>query len=116
MPIVNTGNAPNLFAALKSSLSKHGLDLFKSLAFMSDTTSVMKGGRSGVQKLIKKEHPSLYDVGCICHLANHTIKAGLESLPVDNYRPALCGRLLLLLPQQHEEARVSRPLVLSLYH
>ena len=50
---------------------------------MSDTTNVMKGARSGVQKLVKKEHPYVHDVGCICHLANLTIKAGLESLLID---------------------------------
>ena len=43
----------------------------------------MKEARSGVQKLIKKEHPYVHDVGCICHLANLTIKAGLESLPIE---------------------------------
>ena len=25
----------------------------------------------------------MYDVGCICHLANFTIKAGLKELPMD---------------------------------
>lgn len=75
MPIVNIGTAPNLFRALKESLEKHGLDFSKAVAFMSDTTNVMKGARSGVQKLIKKEMPTLYDVGCICHLANLTIKS-----------------------------------------
>ena len=50
---------------------------------MSDTTNVMKGARSGVHKLIKNEHPHLYDVGCICHLADLTVKAGLKALPVD---------------------------------
>lgn len=50
---------------------------------MSDTTNVMKGARSGVQKLIKNENPSLHDVGCICHLADLTVKAGMETLPVD---------------------------------
>ena len=35
---------------------------------MSDTTNVMKGARSGVQKLIKRGKPHLYDAGCICHL------------------------------------------------
>lgn len=50
---------------------------------MSDTASVMKGARSGVQKLIKTEMPHLYDVGCICHLADLTIKAGVKTLPVD---------------------------------
>jgi hypothetical protein len=83
MPIVNIGNAVNLFDALKSSLSKHGLDFSKSVAFMSDTTNVMKGARSGVQKLIRNEHPNIYDVGCICHLADLTVKAGMKALPVD---------------------------------
>ena len=48
-----------------------------------DTTNVMKGARSGVQKLIKNDNPFLYDVGCICHLANLTVKAGMKTLPVD---------------------------------
>ena len=47
---------------------------------MSDTMNVMKGARSGVQKLIKNENPFLFDVGCICHLADLTIKAGMETL------------------------------------
>lgn len=83
MPIVNIGNAVNLFNALKSSLSKHDLDFSKSVAFMSDTTNVMKGARSGVQKLIRNEHPNIYDVGCICHLADLTVKAGMQTLPVN---------------------------------
>ena len=83
MPIVNVGNAANLFDALKSSLSKNDSDFTNAVSFMSDTTNVMKGARSGVQKLIKDEHPTLYDVSCICHLADLTIKAGLEELPID---------------------------------
>ena len=50
---------------------------------MSDTVNVMRGARSGVQKLIKNEMPHLYDVGCINHLADLTIKAGMETLPVN---------------------------------
>ena len=83
MPVVNIGTANNLFRALKSSLEKHGLSFEKAVSFMSDTTNVMKGARSGVQKLIKCEIPTLYDVGCICHLADLTVKAGLKALPVD---------------------------------
>ena len=83
MPIVNIGTAQNLFRALKSSLEKHGLSLLKAVGFMSDTANVMKGARSGVQKLIKDEQPTLYDVGCICHLADLTVKAGMKTLPVN---------------------------------
>ena len=72
MPIVNIGSAVNLFSALKSSLAQFGVDFSRAISFMSDTTNVMKGARSGVQKLIKNENPFLYDVGCICHLADAT--------------------------------------------
>ena len=83
MPVVNIGTAHNLFSALKASLHKFGLTFSKAVSFMSDTTNVMKGARSGVKKLIKDENPFLHDVGCICHLADLVIKAGLETLPVD---------------------------------
>ena len=59
------------------------LDFSKAVAFMSDTTNVMKGARFGVKKLIKSEHLSLYDVGCICHLADLAIKAGIKTLLID---------------------------------
>ena len=80
MPIVNIGSAVSLFSALKSSLAQFGVDFSRAISFMSDTTNVMKGARSGVQKL---KNPFLYDVGCICHLADLTVKAGMEVLPVD---------------------------------
>lgn len=80
---VNIGTAVNLFNALKLSFNKKGLNFDNCVAFKSDTTNVMKGARSGVQKLIRNECPHLYDVGCICHLADLTVKAGMESLPVD---------------------------------
>ena len=83
MPVVNIGTARNLFDALKLSLAQKGFDFSNTVAFMSDTTNVMKGARSGVQKLIKNEHPTLYDVGCICHLADLTVKRGMSTLPLD---------------------------------
>ena len=83
MPIVNIGSARNLFDALKLSLSNNGLDFSKCLSFMSDTTNVMKGARSGVQKLIRNECPHVLDVGCICHLADLIVKSGMQSLPVN---------------------------------
>lgn len=83
MPIVNVGTASYLFSALKSALERFGINFARAMAFMSDTTNVMKGGRSGVQKIIKDENVDMYDVGCICHLADLTVKAGMETLPVD---------------------------------
>ncbi len=83
MPVVNIGTARNIFNAVKESLQKFNLDFSNAMAFMSDTANVMKGARSGVQKLIKDENPILYDVGCICHLADLCIKAGMKTLLID---------------------------------
>ena len=59
MPVVNIGNASNLFEAVKASLDKHGLSFDSMVSFMSDTTNVMKEARSGVQSLIKRGNPCL---------------------------------------------------------
>ena len=46
---------------------------------MSDTANVMKGCRSGVQKLMRDEMPHLYDVGCIIsHSADFTMNLGFS--------------------------------------
>jgi len=82
MPVVNIETAKNLFDAVEECLAKHGLNFVKVLYFMSDTTNVMKGVRTGVQKLNKDRNPFLYDAGCICHLAD-TVKAGMKAWPVD---------------------------------
>lgn len=83
MPVVNIGSAQNIFRALKESLQQHGLHFSKAVAFLSDTANVMKGCRSGVQKLIKTENPQLYDIGYICHLVDLAVKAGMEQLPIE---------------------------------
>lgn len=80
MPIVNIGTARNFFDAFKLSVSSNGLDFSKCSAFMSDTTNV---ARSGVKKLIRNECPYVLDVSCICHLADFTVKAGMQALPVN---------------------------------
>ena len=53
---------------------------------MSDTTNVMKGAMSGVQKLIKRGKPHLHDAGYICHIADLCVKVGMAALPVDIYQ------------------------------
>ena len=50
MSVVNIGTAQNIFEALMQLLESNNLDFNNAVAFMSDTASVMKGARSGVQK------------------------------------------------------------------
>ena len=68
MPVVNIGTASNLFDAVEECLASHGLDFSKVLSFMSDTTNVMKGFQSGVQKLI------LCMMLDACHLADLAVE------------------------------------------
>ena len=79
IPVVNIGTAQNLFDAPTESLSKNG-----PILVIVYTTNVMNGTRSGMQKLIKNECPHILDVGCICYLADLAVKAGMQTLPVDN--------------------------------
>ena len=76
MPVVNIGTAKNLFC-IKI------LPQCQRIGFLLCGGIVMKGARSGLQKLIQNDNSNLYDVGCICHLADLTVKAGLQTLPVD---------------------------------
>ena len=112
--VANIGTARNLFDALKTSLTSNGLDFSRAVAFMSDITNVMKGTRSGVQKVIKNEHSTLYDVGCICHLADLT-ESSHEDSPY-RHRPAFHRCLLLLLPQQLAHTAVRGFVVFSFHH
>ena len=80
---VETGTASNLFVAVQKSLADKGLDFSTAIAFMSDNTNAMKGMCSGMQKLVKDINPHIHDVGCICHLADLVVKAGMKGLPID---------------------------------
>lgn len=62
MPVVNIGTAQNLFRGLKDSLEKVGLQCH------------------GFHVRYSRSWCS--DVGCICHLSDLTIKAGLQELPI----------------------------------
>ena len=53
IPVVNIGSTSNLFLAVQKSLADKGFDFSNAIAFMSDTTNIMKGVCSRVQKLVK---------------------------------------------------------------
>ena len=75
---------------------------------MSDTTNVMKGARSGVQKLIRNENPSVYYARCICHLADLTVKAGMQALPVkiDQYLLTLLYTIYTIVVKQDRNSMI----------
>jgi len=60
--------------------------------------------RSGVLKLIHNKCPHLYDVGCICHLADLTITAGMNSFLFDVDQ--LLVELFYIFARQQKKAAI----------
>ena len=77
---MNFGTADNLFRALKDSLAKYDMDFSKAIAFMSKHNKCYERGKIGCSKAYQARKS---DVGCICHLADLCVKAGMATLPVD---------------------------------
>ena len=84
---MNIGMAENLFTAIKESLSKYNMDFSQAIAFISDTTNVMKGVRSGVQKPIKRGYLIFMMLGAYVTLLTCVLR--LEWLLCNLYRPII---------------------------
>ena len=52
------------------------------VSFMSDNCSVMKGSRNSVITRIREKNPHIFDMGCVCHLANLCTVAAVKTLPL----------------------------------
>lgn len=56
------------------------------MGFASDNCNTMIGSRNSVLSRVRERQPSVFSLGCICHLADLCVKAGMKqlSLPVDD--------------------------------
>jgi len=52
------------------------------VAFISDNCNTMVGKRNSVVTKIKEKNSAVFDIGCVCHLANLCTVAGIKALPV----------------------------------
>ncbi|CAC5376949.1 unnamed protein product [Mytilus coruscus] len=77
MPIVNIGNAQNLFDALDNTFEEKQIPWKNVFGFMSDNCSVMKGRKKSLLFRIRQKQPNVVNMGCICHLANLCCGAGV---------------------------------------
>ena len=53
------------------------------MAFESETANVMIGKHNSVLSRVREKQPHVYSQGCVCHLANLALLAGVKALPVD---------------------------------
>ncbi|KAJ8028967.1 hypothetical protein HOLleu_28235 [Holothuria leucospilota] len=80
MPVANNADARNIFQAVSDSLSAKNIGFDSCVAFASDNASVMIAKDKGVLTLLKKENPSVYGMGCPCHLSHLAAKRGAKEL------------------------------------
>lgn len=83
MPVCNTGTGEKLFNLIDESLKSRNIPWSNVVAFESDTTNVMIGRHNSVLSRVKDVQPEVFSQGCVCHLANLCLLAGVQTLPID---------------------------------
>jgi len=72
MSICNIGTAQSTFDQLDATFEAKGIPWKNVVAFISDNCNTMVG----------KRNSAVFDIGCVCHLANLCTVAGGKVLPV----------------------------------
>ncbi len=72
----------NIFKLMDNELTRNKIPWENCLAFGADNASVMLGAKKGVAAFITKKNPSIYVVGCPCHMLHNTAKKAATALPV----------------------------------
>ena len=83
MPVCNIGTAEKLFEAINKALNEKNIPWSNVIGFESDTTNVMMGKHNSVLSRIKQKQPDVFSQGCVCHLSNLCLLAGVKLLPID---------------------------------
>ena len=57
------------------------------IGFASDNCNTMIGVRNSVLTRVRERQPNVFNIGCICHLADLCAQAGVKklSVPVDDF-------------------------------
>ena len=50
------------------------------IGFASDNCNVMIGSKNSVLTRVQERQPNVFNIGCICHLADLCVKAGVKQL------------------------------------
>ena len=83
MPVCNIGTANILFEAIERALDERNIPWSNVVGFESDTANVMIGKHNSVLSCIKLKQPDVFSQGCVCHLSNLCLLAGVKILPID---------------------------------
>ena len=82
LPNCNIGNGENIFNSLQQVLLDRQIPWANLIGYCSDNASVMIGKHNSVLTSIKQQQPIVFNLGCICHLANICCQNGVKKLPL----------------------------------
>ena len=81
-PVCNIATGETLFTALSQVLGARNIPWSNVIGFASDSASVMVGKRNSVLSRVIQQQPSVFSMGCVCHLSALCAAAGLKKLPL----------------------------------
>ena len=70
------------FQIMDHALEERGITWQNSMSLGADNANVMQGLRKGVAVFVKKIHPSVFMLGCPCHLMILAAETACKQLPV----------------------------------
>ncbi|KAM9393166.1 general transcription factor II-I repeat domain-containing protein 2-like [Pholidichthys leucotaenia] len=82
MPIPALEKATNIFAENDNFMRLHNIPWENVVGFASDNCNTMVGRDNSVLSRLKEKSSNVFSIGCICHLANLCVKAGVKALPM----------------------------------
>lgn len=82
IPICNFSTAADLFEKLNTLFKERDIPWENCIGYISDNANVMIGKKNSVLSRIQEQNPNVYNLGCICHLANLCAQAGIKTFPV----------------------------------
>ena len=90
---IDDATAENLYKAVKTLLSVKMIPVSNIIGFASDNCSTMLGSRSGFQAYLKRDVPSVFVLGCICHSFALCASHACATLPsfLEQFLRDICG-------------------------
>ncbi|XP_063431636.1 zinc finger BED domain-containing protein 5-like [Mytilus trossulus] len=82
IPTCNIGTSSSIFNCLNQVFIDRDIPWANCIGFSSDNCNVMIGKNNSVLTRIQQMSPSVFNVGCVCHLANLCAQKAIKTLPL----------------------------------
>ena len=100
---VEDGTGEGLYIAVTNLLRSFGIPLQNIVGFASDNCSTMMGVNSGFQAFLKRDIPSVFILGCICHSFALCASHACRNLPsyLESFLKNVCSYFARSSKRQH---------------